>query len=375
LQIQHYQALLNLVSGLSFFAIMLLVLRLLSLRNQKSESPQENLNWSATNDLIIVEVITETHNIKSFRLKRSDGKRFPPFKAGQFLSFQIGEDSKQIRSYSLSSPENDRQIVQVSVKMLKDGLGSTWFHNLKKDDILKVHAPSGHFVDSKNDKNERIYIAGGVGITPILSLITTNLNKALDLKLTLFYAVRSKEDLAFHGLLDYLSKRHKNFSYFPILSHEKEWPGDQGFLNLDFIKSKLHNFANKEFYVCGPGPMTEPLLDQLDQLSIPDENIFTEKFISPSSLDDHKIESRQVKVKWFDKQLSYSGRLSVLEFLESSGVDLNYACRTGVCGSCKCKIKGPIKMLTNAGLSRKEQKEGYSLACVSYPEGDIEVSL
>ncbi len=193
--------------------------------------------------------------------------------------------------------------------------------------------------------------------------------------MNLFYAVRTKKDLAFHGLFEFYSQRHSQFQYHPILSHDSDWSGDKGYLSVEFIANKVGELKDKLYFICGPDPMSEAILNGLEKASVPDENIHTERFISPANLDESDISEQQAQIKWMDKELRYDGRESLLEFLESQGESLAYACRTGVCGSCKCKINGPFKMLTDAGLTRSEKKEGYALACVSYPEGDLEIKL
>ncbi|MCB0356122.1 MAG: iron-sulfur cluster-binding domain-containing protein [Bdellovibrionales bacterium] len=374
--IEQYKALFVFTSGFSIFTIMLLSLRLISLsRKTEADELDEDERWTSTKELEIVEVISETHNIKSFKLKRVDGYAFPSFHCGQFISFQIDDNSSLTRSYSISSMEQNRHVVQVSVKQLTNGIGSTWFHQRREGDRVLAFPPSGHFFDLGDGEQERIFVAGGIGITPMLSILLTHLENGKKFKMSLFYGARTRQDLAFHGLLDYLAARHDHFNYFPILSNDNEWMGDTGYLNWNFIKNKKLKFENPLVYICGPDAMTEPLLKELDSEGFPELNIHIEKFVSPSALDESQIPERDLKVKWLGQTYEYHGRQDLLSFLESQNQSLPYACRSGVCGSCKCWIKGPYKMLTQAGLTRLEQKKGLALACVSFPEGDIEVQL
>lgn len=136
--VEQYRALFMLVSGASLFFIMLLVLRGMSRRNQ-GESALElksEEGWHNKEQLRIVEIVNESETIKSFRLRRMGNKPMPSFLPGQFISFQIGEDEKLIRSYSIASSSESRASLVVAVKALKDGKGSPWFHSLKVGDMV-----------------------------------------------------------------------------------------------------------------------------------------------------------------------------------------------------------------------------------------------
>ena len=176
--VDQYKGLLFLVSGVSVFVVMLLTLRLLALRSSDSSVSDDEDAWLGAEDLEIVDIVEETPDVKSFKLRRLEGKVFPPFRGGQFLSFQINGDPSVARSYSLSSPQQNREVVQVSVKRLKDGVGSNWFHQRRIGDHVKAFAPSGHFVDENEGDQVRVFIAGGIGITPVFSMLTSHLEGA-----------------------------------------------------------------------------------------------------------------------------------------------------------------------------------------------------
>ena len=371
--VDQYKGLLFLVSGVSVFVVMLLTLRLLALRSSDSSVSDDEDAWVGAEDLEIVDIVEETPDVKSFKLRRLEGKVFPPFRGGQFLSFQINGDPSVARSYSLSSTQQNREVVQVSVKRLEGGVGSNWFHQRRIGDHVKAFAPSGHFVDENEGAQARVFIAGGIGITPVFSMLISHLESARGVEIHLFYGARTQIDLAFHGMLSYLASRHEKFHYHPILSREPDWPGDKGRLTMDFILSKIGEVSDQYFYLCGPDPMVEPILDALDQSSLPEEHIFTEQFVASDAFDDSQIPEREVMVRWLGIEMAYKGRQNLLSFLEQQGQFLPSACRSGVCGSCKCRIEGDYTMLTKAGLTRQEQKQGYALACVSFPDADVDI--
>jgi ferredoxin-NADP reductase len=373
---EQIQGLLWLYSGVATFFLLLLGLRFFSFgANKSDEDGSSSQEWTQPEELEIVSILSETHDIKTFVLKRSENKVFPIFQAGQFLSFEIDGNAKTIRSYSISSASVISPRIEVSIKHIKDGVGSTWFHQLKEGDRVKAYPPSGHFVDpGPSVEGHRVLVAGGVGITPVLSILRSQLLLGKGPRMSLFYGMRSQKDMAFHALLEYWAGIYDHFDYFPILSHDETWTGDKGFLSFDYISNQLGNLDNHYFFICGPAPMADPLVERLEALGLPEERIVTEQFVSPVTFDPSSLPERQLKVDWMGEVLEYSGRLDLLSFLESKGKALPYACRSGVCGSCKCRVKGPYHMVTDAGLSRSEKGSGLALACVTFPEGDVKVT-
>jgi len=314
--VEQYRALFMLVSGASLFFIMLLVLRGMSRRNQ-GESALElksEEGWHNKEQLRIVEIVNESETIKSFRLRRMGNKPMPSFLPGQFISFQIGEDEKLIRSYSIASSSESRASLVVAVKALKDGKGSPWFHSLKVGDMVWGYPPRGHFVDPAASSGRRVYVAGGVGITPILSMILTHIDAGLSDELHLFYGVRNQSDLAYHSLLLALSERHLLFSYTPILSHDESWSGARGYIDLQFVKSKVPLSKQEKFFICGPLPLIEGLTKELLDEGYSEEQILFEKFVSPASFDPQSLPTRRALISYQGQSYQYDGRQTLLEF-------------------------------------------------------------
>jgi ferredoxin-NADP reductase len=374
----NYQALFYLSTG--FFSVLTLLLSFRVIANKLDGRVLSSITgtegWRGKGELELVAAFDETHDIKSLVFRRSNGLSLPEFKAGQFISFQIGDDAKLLRSYSISSSPYERGTVQVSVKRLDGGVGSQWMHNLKPGAKLIAHAPSGLFVDDDSSNAPRVYVAGGIGITPFLSMIRSRMSQADRPRIHLFYGMRTSRDQAFHHLLCYWAARNPNLKYFPILSaKDEQWNGDVGYINLAFIKSKISLDTTAKYFMCGPSVMTDKLIDELGAAGVPPEQIHNEKFASPTSFDRSQIQNRNLTMMWNGQKLAYSGQLTILESLEQSGIAHPYACRVGVCGSCKCKVNGKVLAITDAGLSAAEKKLGLVLPCVAFPLEDLELSM
>jgi Na+-transporting NADH:ubiquinone oxidoreductase subunit NqrF len=184
-------------------------------------------------------------------------------------------------------------------------------------------------------------------------------------------------DLVFHNELEVLAKRHTNFFYIPVLTEASDqWQGATGYVTPALIKEKLSVDEKAHYYFCGPPVMTDGIVESLEASGVTDEYIHTEKFASPAAFDPDKIPQRKAQVGVGSENYSYDGKESLLEFLEDKNVDITFACRSGVCGACKCKlVSGEVDSFTDAGLSNAEKKNGYLLTCVTRPVSDVKLQL
>ena len=376
-----YQGLFYLSAGALGFLSLLYILRFLGERRNNANTlltKKSSNSWLSVEELTIVDIIEETYDIKTFRLKRNE-KKFPEFSPGQFISFIIKDPADKVaRSYSISSTDQNRSTLSVSIKLLKDGVGSGWFHSLSIGDKVQAYPPSGHFTNLTDPSKEQVFICGGIGITPFVSMLESAINKVSDKKFSLFYGVKTEKDMAFHHQLQVWADRYKNISYYPILSDKSDsWDGDTGFITLDFLKSKLgDNLLGKSYYFCGPPIMTDPLMDALEAAGLDDDSIFSEKFASPVSFDLSKVAERSADIEYLGQSLNYKGKETLLEFFEANDLPNRFACRVGVCGACKAKCdSGEVEQFTDTGLTRSDKKQGYILTCVSRPKADTKLKI
>lgn len=373
-----YQGKFYLALGAFVFTLLTLGLRLLGLKlkeGNKSISTGSSDTWLGPEDLEIIDIFEETADIKTFRLKRKGGKRMPMFKPGQFLSFKISDHKKVYRSYSISGSCENQSLIQVSIKILPDGIGSNWFHTLKVGETVLAHPPGGLFTDDDLEGESRVFIAGGIGITPFLSMLLTAVDRGENNKTTLFYGARSTADLAFHEILLTLAKRNPNFNYYPILSEDSDgnWDGLTGFITYDLILSKITDPKFEKFFFCGPPIMTDGITDSLIENGVDKKSIHSEKFVSPTSISEEDLDISGQTIFLDGQAYEYAGKNNLLEFFEDQNVELPFSCRSGVCGACKVKcVGGSATSLTDSGLT-EDEKGDHILACVSYPEKGLKI--
>lgn len=310
------------------------------------------------------------------------------FRSGQYLTFKQDIQGEEIRrSYSIcSSPSEDT--LSVAVKKVKNGKFSVFANEkLKVGDTLETMPPTGQFVcDYKVHKNI-LFFAAGSGITPIISHIKSLLHEHEDIHTTLIYGNKSFESIMFKESLEDLKNEYLHrLSIHHIFSKEKiSAPLFFGRIDKEKCLSFHHKLYQTEsfdaFYICGPNDMIFEVISGLDSLGIDPKKIHFELFstegLKPSiAKDSGKVseiltEESQVTVQLdgdiHQFSLKYSGQ-NILDAAIAHGADLPFACKGGVCSTCKAKItQGTASMDVNYALEPDEIERGYILLCQAHP--------
>ena len=330
---------------------------------------------------------TEQCSVIEFAIPEDLKNRFK-YKAGQYLTLRETVNGEDIRrSYSLcSSPIDDEW--KVAVKQITDGKFSTYVNQfLKKDDILQVMKPMGRFgtAISEIPKNYIVFTAGS-GITPILSMIKTHLAKEPNSTFKLFYLNRTVKSIIFKEEIEQL--RNQYFGRLEVFYFLTKESRDIELFNGRFTKEKLTVIFNKlvdvakldECFLCGPEEMIFLVKDELMEAGMPEEHIHFELFVTGLSTgvktEIKKVEiqkKEEVEVTIIDggKEFHFgmnSNDDNVLDAALVAGADLPFACKGGVCSTCKCRvIEGSVKMKVNYALDEKEVSEQFVLSCQAVP--------
>ena len=318
------------------------------------------------------------------------------FIQGQNLTIKKIINGEEVRrNYSICSSPLDGEL-KVAVKKMEGGIFSTYANEeLREGDYLETLPPTGTFYTELKKENKKNYVAfaAGSGITPLLSIIKTTLATELKSSFTLVYGNRTKASIIFKEELEALKDKYlTRFRVYHILSREKtDLPLtsgriDQGKCALYF--DKLISLKNTdEIFICGPEELIFCVRDFLLEKNFPKEHIHFELFTIPgqkkSTVDTEKIEvdeegeRAKVSVKLdgilFDFDLAYNGH-SILDAALKQGADLPYACKGGVCCTCKAKLQqGEVEMDVNWGLEQDEIDRGFILTCQSHPRTETVV--
>jgi ring-1,2-phenylacetyl-CoA epoxidase subunit PaaE len=312
------------------------------------------------------------------------------FKHGQSISLKLKVDGEEIRrSYSIcSSPLDDE--LRVAVKKVDSGKFSQYANTkLRKGMPLELLPPTGKFYTELHSDHAKNYIAfgAGSGITPLYSIIKTTLTLEPHSHFTLFYGNKNRQSVIFKELLEGLKNRFiDRFALHYIFSREKtDSVVNQGRINYEKCNElSKHLFNPKladEVFICGPEDMISSVKDWLEQHGLEKKRIHFELFSAPGEkrlnvlgtpstvMTQEKISKVTVRSDGisFDFNLAFNGE-SILDAALRQGADLPFACKSGVCCSCRARLKeGKIKMDVNYALEPDELEAGFILACQSHP--------
>jgi ring-1,2-phenylacetyl-CoA epoxidase subunit PaaE len=308
------------------------------------------------------------------------------FIQGQYLTVRADIDGEDVRrSYSICSGVDDGEL-RVAVKRVPDGRFSNYANeNIRPGDILQVMPPMGNFHTALDSNAHRNYVgfAGGSGITPFLAIIRTILAREPGSIFTLFYGNRTVADIMFREELSDLKDLHLDrFRLIHILSDERpDLDLFHGLMTPDKVTELMAGLVDIDgtdyFYICGPGPMTDSVRGVLDKAGIPAAKQKYELFGSPlpqagpKTFADPDGKSSDVTVVINGNRTDFKHPAegqSILDGALARNLDLPFACKGGVCCTCRAKlIEGEVTMDVSFGLEPDEIKAGYILTCQSHP--------
>ena len=309
----------------------------------------------------VTKIVDESLSIRSFHLQPDDGAGLLPHLAGQHLPIRLrmpGADRPCIRTYTLSVAPSDG-MYRISVK--REGLVSQHLHDrVRVGDMIEARAPNGDFTVDPHQKRPAVLLAGGVGITPMLAMLRHIVYEGLRKRgirpTILFHAARSKADRPFdRELAELVSAAQGAVQVIRVLSdgENAEEGADYdatGRINMALL-TRFLPFNDYDFYLCGPSLFTQTLYDGLRGYNIVDDRIHAEAF-GPSSLvrtseitvaapPRRPPSSKPVPVAFMNslKEARWTPESgTLLELAESRGLDPEFSCRVGSCGTCRTKL-------------------------------------
>ncbi|MFF8594482.1 2Fe-2S iron-sulfur cluster-binding protein [Streptomyces sp. NPDC015220] len=334
-----------------------------------------------THRLRVTEVIAETADAHSLVLQAppESADRFT-YRPGQFLTLRLPGTGAgpQARCYSLASSPHTGEPMKVTVKRVAGGYGSNWVCDVvRPGDDLETLPPAGTFTPDSLDA-DLLLVAGGSGITPVLSIAKSALAIGRG-RLTLLYANRDESSVIFRDELRRLAEDHPDRL---VLFHWLE--SLQGLPGADRLSTVLAPYADREAYLCGPAPMTRAVEQSLRALGTPGDRVHRERFFSlgadvfevpavpeaalAEAAPAEGASTARVELDGETRTVLWPRSTPLLDVLLAAGVDAPYSCREGGCGACTCRVvSGEVKMVRNDVLDDEDIAEGYVLACQAVP--------
>ncbi len=336
-------------------------------------------------NLRVSEIIRETDTTRTLRFVSGE-QYLPPFQAGQYINLFVEVDGiRTSRPYSISSPPNQIGYYDLTIRRVADGFVSNYLlDEIQVGDIFTSTGPAGQFVyNPMFHERELVFMAGGSGITPFMSMIREVTDRGLDRNITLVYGSRVEEDIIFKTELEERAARHQNLSVHPVISEPTPgYSGLTGFITSELIQQILGDTTPTMFYICGPEIMYDFCLAELKKVGVQDKRIRREAFgppQDPSTLPDwpdgvSRDKSFEVRVK--GRTIEARADEPLLISLERAGLATPCSCRSGECSLCRVKlISGRVFQPRQVKLRKSDRDFGYIHACLAYPLEDLEILL
>ena len=346
----------------------------------------------------VLAVFEETEDIKTFRMLRPEEFEFT---AGQFLTVRVQVDGKPlVRCYSISSAPEAGGYLEISVK--RQGVVSGMLHStVRPGSMLSVKRPNGKFTYPDGDDRPIVLLAGGVGITPLISMFRHAVATHPMRPATLILSAKTDKHVPFRRELDLLVERHPQAKVAIVTSGGPfalvTGGGPTGIghysgrINEDLIRKLVPDIANSIYLTCGPGAMMEAMKQLLASLGVPQPQIRYEAFEAavamskeetvPSAKPARKPAAplpmpapasggMQLTLQQSGLTVAVGGSQSLLEAAEAAGVDIPSSCRAGVCLTCRTRLLQGEVDCSSDSLDDDDRTAGYILPCVSYAKGN-----
>ena len=312
------------------------------------------------------------------------------FAPGQYLTLRTTMDGEEVRrSYSICSGPDDGEL-RIAVKKVDGGAFSSWAADeLKAGDELDVMTPTGRFGVAPAPDAARVYIgfAAGSGITPILSIVKGVLAREPQSRFFLFYGNRSTAGMLFREALEELKDRFlQRFAVFHVISgEEQDIPILHGRLDGEKVRVLLRSLVPAasvdHVFICGPTGMSDDIEATCREIGVAEDRIHVERFVSglggkpraktivPASAPAKAVASLVMDGK--RREVPVADGESILDAALRAGMDLPFACKGGMCSTCRAKlVEGDAEMEVNYSLEPWELKAGFILTCQARPVSD-----
>ena len=337
--------------------------------------------WQGETPLVCRARCDGVRDCATFVLSAPEARRFD-FNPGQFISLGVEIDGRtHWRAYSIASSPNNADRLAISVKRVVGGRVSNWLlDHWQEGMVLPARAPAGDFGLQRATEalpSRVAFFSAGSGITPMMSMTRWLLEGRSPVAIDFFHSARSEADVLYADELRTWAAAHPNFRLHLFLSRpEGRLPSHAGRLDALRLRSFLTETDGLKAWLCGQSDYMDSVSGWLGELGVAPADIHRESYFSAPVEVAADAARHRVQVPAFGVDTDIAQGELLLDVLERAGVPIVGACRTGVCGSCKCKVEGDaVSTTSTVPLTPDEVAGGVVLACSSTVSGAVSVSL
>jgi len=336
--------------------------------------------------LKVARTIRETSSTRTLRLVAREG-HLPPFEAGQYINLFVEINGvRSSRPYSIASAPNQSGYYDLTVRQVEDGfVSSHLIDGIETGADLESTSPAGQFHHNPLfHGDDLVFLAGGSGITPFMSMIREVTDRDLHRRIHLIYGCRTEEDVIFGAELKQRALDFSNLTLSLVISEPTAgYDGPSGFITADLIRSLVGEPGDKMFYVCGPEAMYQFVLEELEKLKIPGRRIRQEVFGPPTDITSQPgwpegVNKADTFKVIFNNGSPIEARANepLMNSLERAGQVLPAQCRSGECSLCRTRlVSGLVFQPQGVKMRKSDSKYGYIHPCLAYPLEDLELML
>jgi ferredoxin-NADP reductase len=336
-------------------------------------------------ELVCTGVNLESAYVRTFTFKPAAAGKFPHYLAGQFITLLLEIEGTPVRRcYTLSSSPRaavPQEELSITVKSKDKGLVSNWLHhNLLPGMRINVLPPAGRFHVTETTPEKYAFFAGGVGITPVLSMARWLAASGCTMDIVFIQCAREASEFLFVDEL-------KGYAQIPGFklhlqpSSGLDWNGDYGRLTAQALEGLTPDLHERQVLCCGPDGFMSHIQALAHALGVPQNRYHQESF----EVDTHhygeidesaKLEHYTITFTSDGTKASCRGDQTLLDSARDAGVYVPYSCEAGVCGSCKVRVsQGQVTGQNDGGLEDGEMEQGWTLACCYRPVTDLDIEL
>lgn len=345
--------------------------------------------WDAEIDDVLVcrQVRQETHDVKTFVLEARRPQLFR-YRPGQFLTFDFEIDGQQInRCYTISSTPTRPHLISITPKRVPGGPVSNWLHDrLKPGMELRATGPMGEFTSLNHPAEKYLFLSGGSGLTPLMSMARAYHDLALQRDIVFLHFARTPADIIFRAELELIARNLPSFRFVPVCEADtpgERWTGFGGRVSPPLLRLVAPDFLEREVMVCGPAPFMAAVRGILAEAEFDMARHHEESFdfatLTGSAAEEEAAPSPAART--FKVEFKKSGRTVecgadgfVLAAAKAAGMRLPSSCTKGLCGTCKSRLlSGEVQMKHQGGIRQREIDQGMVLICCSKPLTDLVV--